>query len=413
MSRSQLWPVVTVPLFPYIKPNQQEPVRPKRLRPEDSLNLKLLVSELEACRITTLDLDKNPWSLISVFSPYSSEIHVMLMETSTDRYLPSPEWLPDQEGEKIVGLWLQIAAYLRKQPQTNRISIGYNWSPRSWGPEEEKTGFQSIPTKWHPMLWNWPQFPRAGQNSDAVSWMATEQLSPALRRILGTDNAQAVLLEAIMEKLAPVLDASACEIYALKAIAKEQATVSIMVAKELEDLLASCCFFSRLIKPMAQKLNELMVALSESFTDMDCGQIDALIECTVKARPDKKALDILRKPPRLKQRDEVRACLKAQGLPVTLADSLYEPIRARCLLDGQSGNWWRKGFGYALVIGDSVQAEHCSTIKIMPGVYVGQGGVVEAQGVILQRPEDRSIPVARMRDKSMQLQTLKQFLEGE
>lgn len=412
MRQSKRWPVVTVPLFPYIKPDQQEPISTKRLRPLDSLDLKFLVRQVEACRITTLDLAKNPWSVISVFSPYSSDMHVMLLETGPDRYLPSPQRVPDGEGEEIIKLWLRIATYLRKRSTRNRIFIGYNWSPRSWGDEEEKTGFQSIPTKWHPMLWSWPEFPPPGQNADSVSWMATEQLNPTLRRILGVDSDHSILLDTIKEWLAPVITRTVSQCFAIKEIKRELSTVSLIIGRRLEDLLESFCFFSKLLKPLAEKLNELMITLTECFTDMDCSQIDALIERAVEDPSDKLTLDRLRKPPHVKDKDIISSSLQEHGLPVDLFDVLYKPIRSRCLQEGEAHCWWRKGFGYALVIGDGIDDQSCSHIKIMPGTYVGPGGVVEAQGVVLQRPENRSMSIKRIRTKSAELHALQKYLEN-
>ena len=164
--------------------------------------------------------------------------------------------------------------------------------------------------------------------------------------------------------------------------------------------------------PLAEKLNEVMIALTESFTDMDCRQIDAMIGRAVTVPTDKIAIDILRNPPRLKNRDEIHRSLKKNGLSEDLASSLYEPIRSRCMLEGESCHWWRKGFGYALVIGDGIDNNNLSHIKIMPGVYVGPGGVVEAQGVILQRPEDCSISMERAKNKSIELHALQRYLEN-
>jgi hypothetical protein len=36
----------------------------------------------------------------------------------------------------------------------------------------------------------------------------------------------------------------------------------------------------------------------------------------------------------------------------------------------------------------------------MPGVFVGPGGVVEAQGIVIRRPEDKQVSDSKIREKS-------------
>lgn len=46
--------------------------------------------------------------MISVYSPYTPDAHVIVIETSKDRYLPSLEWVLDAEGERVVKLWYTV-----------------------------------------------------------------------------------------------------------------------------------------------------------------------------------------------------------------------------------------------------------------------------------------------------------------
>ena len=150
--------ILNIPLFPYRKSGQKKPQPAKRIRPPDSLNLKKMISEIKKSEIITLDINKKPWSVVSVYSAYSPDIHVMLVETSPNRCLPGPEKIPDSEGDKLIPIFSAVLDFISQRKINDSIHLGYNWSPRAWGLPEEKTGFQSIPTKWHPHIWGWPSF---------------------------------------------------------------------------------------------------------------------------------------------------------------------------------------------------------------------------------------------------------------
>lgn len=81
---------ITVPLSPLLRPGEEQPRPTKRLRPQDSLDLKHLLEQLAPSTLTTLSVGGKPWSVVSVFSPYTPDLHVMLVEASADRYLPEP-----------------------------------------------------------------------------------------------------------------------------------------------------------------------------------------------------------------------------------------------------------------------------------------------------------------------------------
>ena len=151
-------PVITVPMAPIVPKGEKVPVKTKRLRPFNALDLRKMIDALETSIIKTINIDKHPWSVISVISPYSDDFHVMLMETSINRYLPSIEYIDDKEGNSLMKIWMDIIKYMKERKKDQKIYLGYNWSPRSWGKKEEETGFQSIPTKWHGMFWSWPDF---------------------------------------------------------------------------------------------------------------------------------------------------------------------------------------------------------------------------------------------------------------
>ena len=153
--------ILTIPLFPYLPAGRQKPPVTKRIRPDDALDLKGMLKEIRKSEVAAFNLAGNPWSLSSVFSSYSPDIHVMFIEMSPNRYVPGPEKIPVSEGERLMKLWATTLELIARRKTVATIHAGYNWSPRAWGKEEEKTGFQSLPTKWHPHLWGWPALSRS------------------------------------------------------------------------------------------------------------------------------------------------------------------------------------------------------------------------------------------------------------
>ena len=409
----ELWPVLTIPLAPYIKPGNEAPIPTKRLRPADSVNLPLLLGEFEASTIAKVPIGRRVWSVISVFSPYSDDVHVMLVEADPKRYLPGPESAPVEEGEELLRLWQAIIGFMQKRPGSDRVFVGYNWSPRSWGEEEEKGGFQSVPTKWHPMLWSWPAFPREGETSEYVSWVPSAGLSPAMRRLFGDNNYAQPLAEFLSGKLQAILRESGEfeRVFDAAGLVATARGIALTCSLGLEGLLGKPGLFGAVLRPIAETLNATFRALSESLTDMDCGRMDAIL-CEIEQGPlAEEKLKELRRTPCLRGLSEIATRCARSGIPCAVYEPLLEAVRCRCLAGGDSAGWWRKGFGYALVLGslpggDSAGCE----LRIMPGVYGGGGGVVEAQGVVLRRPEDKQLPAEVIRRKSAVLHELAALL---
>jgi hypothetical protein len=378
-----------------------------RLYAADKLRLNFF-REMDADTVSTHDINSHTWSVISVSRPFSTDFHVMLMETSMNRYLPSLEWIGDEDGSKIMGLWRGIISFLKNRSNAERVFIGYNWSPRSWGQEEEKEGFQSIPTKWHPMIWSWPKFPPPGECSDSISWVAEEALTHVMRRNFGINEYGEIFAHIIKSRILPVIGHN--PVPGFSKIEANATGVTITYELDLENMLSSKGFFPRLLKPIAVALNDLMVEITQSFTDMDCAKIDYHIEKAIVTRPTIEDMQLLRSAPKLKQKDQIFSNLQNFNLPIELFSAVYRPIELRCWQQGPSSDHWRKGFGYALVVSSDCSEGNICRIKIMPGVYIGPGGVVEAQGIVLRRPGIKKLPMETVVHKRRTMHALKDHL---
>jgi hypothetical protein len=393
-------PILTIHISPLIRKNSRKPILTKRLRPEDTLNLPFLQKEVKPNTLITLSVKENPWSIISVLSPYTPLQHVMIMETSSQRYLPGIEKIGDKEGDALTPIFNEIIKFIKDQDQIRTIGWGYNWSPRSWGSQEEKTGFQSIPTKWHTMIWGWPSL-KDHSPSSYLSFANRDSLNAQQKRLLG-DNLYAEVLGSIIKSRLKQTLSYQFSHFPLLPISEwiiDQRGLLIPFQTSITGFFQLPGLFSLLLKPIAATLNQLMTDLTESFTTMNCSQVDQLLS-VIKKRPlTSSELEFLRKTPSMKSSDQIKSALTNHGFKHTLLNVLLEPIRNRCLEQGNPENWWRKGFGYALVIHGNPQ-ELSLNMRIMPGVYNGPGGMVEALGVILQRPENIEMKLTDIKAKS-------------
>lgn len=375
---------LTLPFFPFIQPGEASPRKSARVRPVDALDLEHLMEAMSPSLLATVEIRGKPWSVISVYSPYSPDIHVMLMESSTDRYLPGPEWIPDDEGDGLMRLWTFILEFLARREENATIHAGYNWSPRSWGVEEEKTGFQSVPTKWHPMLWGWPPF--AAEGGAGFEWIDAAALSRAERRILGENDYAEPFGAWIEERLEDSFSARPefRELFPGRNWRIDGRGIEVRLEGSVLEVLRKPGFFRRILGPLSRGLEGIMRDLTEALTFIDCRQMDDVLRGV--ERGESVDLNTLRATPSMRGEEEIRDHFEGKGIPLSLLELVLDPLRRRCGEEGDPYFQWRKGFGYSLVFGGPSRGRS-GTLRIMPGIYIGPGGVVEAEGVVIERPE--------------------------
>ncbi len=404
---------LTVPLSPLLRPGETAPHKPKRIRPADTLNLINMRKELESNILFTLPLSGGEWSVVSVFSPYSPDVHVMVIETSVDRYIPGPEWIPDEEGERLMELWSVILDFLAEKVPSETIHVGYNWSPRAWGEEEEKGGFQSIPTKWHAMLWDWPVFPEIGEITNYAKWIDVDSLTPPAKRVLVGNSYSKPFGNLIKSRIKKVFtdDTLGSEIFPPSNWKIDNRIVSVQFDSSIQEVLRTREFFSRVLKPIGRILEGITKGLTEAMTTFDCSFIDRILIKTENGPLTMEDLEILRAAPDLRSKEKIVKIFRDKKYPTSLLKSILEPVEKRCRETEDKANWWRKGFGYSLVL-SSFPDGKSGELRILPGVYVGPGGMVEAHQVVLKRPENQWIPKNEMEDKSRVLWELADCLKN-
>ena len=414
-------PVVTVPTAPFIPKGANKSIETTRLWPIDALNLKNLHIELQKGAVFTKDINGGEWSVISVYSPYSDDFHVMLMETSENRYLPSIEYISDGEGDTLMKIWIETVKYMKKRKTDQQLFIGYNWSPRSWGKWEEGNGFQSIPTKWHAMFWSWPDFlnKKVIQNENSLQseyikydFINMEDTLDSFKKLNGETICANDIVKGFRGKIDTIKNNT---INSGKSKVKKGAYI-IEFNHAMEALFATEKFFSDFLKPIATCLNDYFSELTDLFLKSPswCKRVDKVlkkIETGDFSPVDYKFLQTL---PELNTEADIRASLKAKGFSKKSQDELLLLVKNRYILENLPkvqeikslhnhklfksaknilhilntmnndyvNSSLRKGFAYALTFKESGKK---TVMKITPGVYLGPGGVVESERVVLNR----------------------------
>lgn len=375
------------------------------------MNLRKMLKEIRKSSVMTFEIGKKPWSLTSVYSSYSPDIHVMFLEASPNRYIPGPERIPAREGNRLMELWAATLASIARRKTVSSIHVGYNWSPRAWGKEEEKTGFQSLPTKWHPHLWGWPALDNlSGKKVWYAGEVDIESLSQQERRLLGDNNYAKPFGLLIKKRMGETFSRGSLfrKLFPRRNWHIDGRGIYTRFSVSVPKILRTPEFFGQVLKPLAAMLEEIMRELTETFTTTRCRDIDRILNQTGKSRP--KNLAILRASPAIRDEKAVRKIFRQRKYPVGLFEALWRPVWNRCCEQGSPVDWWRKGFAYALVFNGPSKG-NWGELRIMTGVYVGPGGVVEAEGVIIKRPEDRKFSDREVRLKSEDLRHLAEVLK--
>jgi hypothetical protein len=308
-------------------------------------------------------------------------------------------------------LWAATLDRIAKKKNITTVHAGYNWSPRAWGEEEEKTGFQSIPTKWHPHLWGWPSFDK---NSVKKSWYArvvdTAKLTPQERRLLGDNNYAKPLGLLIKKRMKETFTRSGLfyKLFSQHNWLIDGRGIYNKFNALVPDILRTPKFFGQVLKPLAVMLEEIARELTETLTTTRCRDMDQILKGIEKGHP--KNSKRLRTTPVMRPEKYIERIFKLRGYPKGLLEALWQPVWDRCHEKGDHTDWWRKGFAYAMVF-KGPSKDRQGELRIMPGVYVGPGGVVEAEGYIITRPEDKKFSEDEIRRKSKNLRNLAEDLK--
>jgi hypothetical protein len=405
-------PQLIIPLFPYLSGPDDKPVLSKRIRPDDALNIREMLKHLAPSNLKTFDIYGHSWSMVSVMSPYSIDTHIMFIETSEDRYVPGPDWVDDDEGDALMKHVRDVMDFLQDRNKNGTVQIGYNWSPRSWGDEEEKTGMQSIPSKWHLSMWNWEAFPEPGISSPHLEWIDSKDINHDLKRILGENRYAKPIGQLIQQRIMFQMSDESLwsELFSEADWSVNSHCLTLTFSRSMKDILSIEKLFSRILKPVAVMLDLLFCQLTEILTSMQCRKIDKLLKQIEKGPLQPDQLAEIRATPEFKTEDLIKSRWQENRLPEELLDALWTPVQSRCAGTGNPKDWWRKGFGYALVFAGPLHGGG-GTLKIQPSVFVGAGGVVETQGVLIMRPEDKMLSEQKIRRKSQILWALKDHLK--
>ncbi|OHS97020.1 hypothetical protein TRFO_36828 [Tritrichomonas foetus] len=373
---------VSCPLIPLLPDGEGYPPGfslPKRQRNEDALNLPQLTKIFRDSLIYESKEDsKLDLCVLGVLSPYSLLSHVMVIELSENRFLPGPESFSDSEWEKLSKLSIHVINSLKHKK--NNICCGFNWSPFSWGKLEERGGCQSITTKFHMMIWEWPII-----HDDDFIQDIFHEIPPKHRHVF-FDNSYNVPFARLLFKT--IKNASVFD-------EKVENTSEFFERAEFTPrglfLPIKSIYYPEIVKlkTISIKTEEIIAHLNHCIMFDSIESIYQLMKESEKRVLSDSELEILRKNPKIRELNE---CLDLcqNNEEKEIIQSIYPAILNRANEMNEEHEIWQKCFGFSLVLLESQQEKNLKS-----GLYIGlhaicgPGGCAEVLGCYLTRPEQR------------------------
>ena len=366
---------ICCPLYPLFKRDFGKPEffkLPPRMRPKDSLDLKKLTDVLKKSLLYSEKKgeEKEDISVVSVLSPYSHDIHVMVMDLSPELYLPSPELINDHIFEKICKTVNKCIDYMRTK-NYKCICAGYNWSPYSFGTQEEVTGGQSIPTKFHFSLWTW---------DDLKKFDKKKEIKKELKRVLGDNNYGLPFALFFYEKIKNKIKNS--NLFDEPIFSSTCAFIPFKEGIIMNDVISN----GKLIKEIAYIIAENLNRLSELLSDSNINDMLNILKNTEKGLLTDEEIKKLKKTPKIKPLDVCKAACKNEN-EKEIISAIYQFAINREQEKSIEDGIWKKNFSYSLSLCESKMPEIKSGMRIFSLPLCGPGGVVESYKCLLTRPE--------------------------
>ena len=368
---------ICCPLYPLFERNIGKPKDfklPPRMRPNDSLDLKKLTQVLKKSLLYTEKTknknEKEEISVVSVLSPYSHDIHIMVIDLSSELYLPSPELIDDYIFEKICKTVNKCIDYIRTR-NYNCICAGYNWSSYSFGTQEEITGGQSIPTKFHFSLWTW---------DDLKKFDKKKEIKKEFKRVLGDNNYGLPFAHFFYENIKNIIKNS--NLFNDPIFSSTCAFIPFKEGVLMNDVISN----GKLIKEIADTFAKNLKRLSEILSDSNIDEIINILKNIEKRLLTDEEIGKLKKTPKIKPlNDCLNKCEDENEKEIISA--LYQSAINREQGKSIDDGIWKKNFSYSLSFCESKMPEIKSGMRIFSLPLCGPGGVVESYKCLLTRPE--------------------------
>lgn len=368
---------ICCPLYPLFGRNTGYPKNfklPPRMRPNDSLDLKKLTNVLKESLLYVEQNEnkeqKEEISVVSVLSPYSHDIHVMVMDLSSELYLPSPELIDDYIFEKICKNVNKCIDYMRSK-NYKCICAGYNWSPFSYGTPEEVTGGQSIPTKFHFSLWTW---------DDLKELDKKKEIKKECQRVLGDNKYGLPFAHFFYEKIKNIIKNS--NFFDNPIFSSTCAFIPFKEGVFMNDVISN----GKLIKEIADAIAKNLKRLSEILSNSDIDEMLNILKNIEKRLLTDDEIRKLKKTPKINPlNDCINACKDENEREII--SSLYQSAINREQEKSIDDGIWKKNFSYSLSFCESKMPEIKSGMRIFSLPLCGPGGVVESYKCLLTRPE--------------------------
>lgn len=369
--------------FPYSS------VSTPRLIARTALDRSAVEQGLAPNTIAKINLSEGAWRVVAVLSPYTQKgCHVMLVDDS-DKYKPDPtqRHVSKNEGNNLMKLWRQITNFQRQMPGTKSINVGWNYSPTAYGTDEERGGWQTLTTKWHPQLWNFV-------GDQELVPLDSELIAEGTRRVLKGNKLNEFFGLIVKDYILKNIPRSE-NFLVLSTTRVDYKGLEVDLKDNLSQTLEKEGFFSDFLQTIASGLDRVAQDVIDATSTFDRLDFMDCVRQSFEIYPDGHYSSLQEREMELRPKEERKNRLmelEKKGYPDHIISKLLALNR---YLRGKSevpvNERFRKGFGYALVLSEELNSDgmpNRTFLRITPGIYVeDRGGVVEALGIALRRQE--------------------------
>ncbi|MBI2039722.1 hypothetical protein HYT18_01490 [Candidatus Microgenomates bacterium] len=384
--RRQLIPRSTIPLQ-YVTTREIH-----KLTTQETLHGPYVRQSIIPNRVFLMRCAEAPWMFFVPVNGYTLGDQLTSLRWDDEVYMPGPERLSAEEGEALMFVWGNIASAMMDDQRNEIVSVGYNWSPRSFG----QSGYQTIPRQ---HIQGFGLLRISDLQGGSVELLERKELPKPVKASIvgGFHNIQ--LGRILMHHVTNGdFEGEKTVFYSL--VDTEEAKIgfrgiSFPLRRRLDDTLRSAGIHKDVILPLARILNQTAVDMSVAFTDLDPAGFDkqAELAMTTPSMPVEQReaiLAFLTRTPSFLTRD--KRLKNINGLkgkyPEEVIAYMRDRVDKRLPEDSEPATHWKNGFGYALAMRWDRRTGR-SSLVIFSAVTNGPGGVMEGtEGILLNRPPD-------------------------
>lgn len=400
-----------IPIAEYIKEGEEEPVATPIIGRDKCLDFCFVADSMKPSIVSEFMTGGVPHWLCNVLKPYSEILHVLTIR-SDHQWAPTPSFYDQAAGAGVCRVAGEVLRYAAKFGKTG--CWGWNSSPFYYVIDGFSC-FASIPSLWHPQTWVMGDVPMYLDKPLAFSrWSPMSAMTPVQRRALVENDYGIQFCKTLYYRLTKAKFAHHFPLRINDRVPDTEPYftprgITIELSDTIGAMLRDPGFFTDVVQPLDRLIYDLMADIHEAMFEMEFARrIEIMQGANSCSLPDDKVAVLTSIAPIRSLSEASRRFNEAQ-----IDDRLLAVLWpwALNLANKEGANTERliQGPAYSVVFAENFGSGK-TYLTIMPGFPQGNGGVVEALGILLSRPNYK-MSLEEMRARSARLYPLTDILQ--